>query len=114
MNNCYHLNKNSFVDVRNNINNHEIGGLKKLTQEQRRILKIGVQIINSEGPGLIISKETGLKIVEPSNYEKNICATICKTVNKIFNKYYIDFNELSDLVSAMELDDNPNNDKNVI
>ena len=109
VNNSYNLDRDSLITVRSNISNQQIGGLKELTQAQRRILKLAVLILNNEGSGLTISKETGLKIIEPSNYEKSLCATINKSVHKIFNKDYIDFNELSDLVNGMELDDNQKN-----
>lgn len=111
VNNSYDLNRSSLILVRQNINNNQIGGLKKLTQEQRRILRLAVLVINADSPGLTISKETRQKIITPTAYEKKITDTIRKSVSKIFNDKYIDFNELSELVGTMELGDDQNEER---
>lgn len=104
MDNYCRLNNSDFVEIKNDINNQELGKIKNLSQAERRILKLAVESLGAGSPYVIVSQGTGRKLTEASNYDKTICKTISKAIDKVFHKdEYIDFNELSELVNAMSL-----------
>lgn len=105
MDNYCRLNKSDMIEIKNDIDNQELGKIKNLSQAERRVLKVAIESLNSGSSSVIISQNTGRKLTEASNYDKNMCKSISKALDKFFHPDdYIDFNELSNSINAMQLD----------
>ena len=94
VNNDYHLDKSNFIELKNEINNQGVGKIKNLSQEERRVLKLAIENLNS-ADSIAIPQSTVEKLTNSSNYNRKLSKSISKAIDRIFNKDYIAASELS-------------------
>lgn len=102
--NDYHLSKNDFIRLRNEIDNQDLSKIKSLSQKERKTLQVAIENFQS-GKDAVIPRKIANKLTEPSTHEKSILKSIGKAIDKFFSKKYIDSSQLSQTVKDLPLSD---------